>query len=598
LNEGEKAMKKASMMLFALLVITSLVLSACAAPTASAPQPTAATGGEAPAPTAASGGEAAAPTEAQPEPTAAPPTEPAAAGGTLTIAQAGEPGNLNPLIWATTSDTNVTHMIFDSVMRPDDQLNMVGGLAKEWTVSDDGLVYTFMLHDNVTWHDGQPFTANDVAFTFISLADPRYDAGAYSRVAPVKGATAFHDGEADSVEGIRVVDDTTIEFTLEEANASFLAQLFIGVVPQHILGDVSPAEWAKHPFNRAPVGTGPFKFVKAEAGQYIELAANKEYYLGAPKLDGVIVRFGDQNTMLAAFMNQEIDIVPVPVAEVANVKTLDFADVKASNDLSVFYVGFNLLNPHFKDAKVRQALAHATNKELIVTSVLGEFGYVMDDLFPKAHWSHNPDVTPYAYDLTKAQALLEEAGYAKNGQGIYTKDGQELAFTIEVPVGNKEREKTSVLIQQMWTELGVKVDVLQLDFPTLVTKLLPKDNGGAQRAVTADDYDAYILGFGVEADPDEYRPYFHTAFMPPNGYNFISYSDPAMDEMLEKQLVETDPAARQQIFFEIGKKLSDEVPWIALYGQNSVFVANTNVKGFSPDFRGVSFTAMEWSIAP
>ncbi|HZW03276.1 MAG TPA: hypothetical protein VFF68_05080, partial [Anaerolineaceae bacterium] len=124
------------------------------------------------------------------------------------------------------------------------------------------------------------------------------------------------------------------------------------------------------------------------------------------------------------------------------------------------------------------------------------------------------------------------------------------------------------------------------------------DNDGKQRAVTAEDYDAYILGFGVEADPDEYRPYFHTDFMPPNGYNFVSYSDPDMDELLEQQLVETDPDARAQIFHEIGKKLSDDVPWIALYGQNSVFVSNSRVQGFVPDFRGVSFTARLWSVAP
>lgn len=585
-------MKRASMLLFALLLVTSLVLSACAAPT---PTPASASENEVPA-TEAPEAESPSDPESEAEPEAEPEVE--SPGGTVTIAQASEPGNLNPFIWPTTSDTNVTHMIFDSVMRPDEQLNMVGGLATEWSVSDDGLVYTFKLHENVVWHDGEPFTANDVFFTFNSLADPRYDSGSYSRVAPVRGATAFHNGEADSVEGIRVVDDYTIEFTLEEANASFLAQLFIGVIPEHILGDVSPADWAKHDFNRAPIGTGPFKFVKWEPGQYIEVAANEDYFLGAPKLDGVITRFGDQNTMLAAFMNQEVDIAPVPVAEVANVETLDFAEVKASNDLSVYYVGFNTLNPHFKDIKVRQAMAHAINKDLIVTSILDEFGYVMDDLFPLAHWSHNPDVTTYPYDLAKAQSLLEEAGYVKNANDVYEKDGQPLAFTFEIPTGNKEREKTSVMLQQMWTELGVQVDILQLDFPTLVTKLLPQDNEGKQRAVTADDYDAYILGFGVEADPDEYRPYFHTDFMPPNGYNFISYSDPNMDEMLEQQLIETDPDARQEIFYQIGKQLSDEVPWIALYGQNSVFVSNTKVQGFAPDFRGVSFNARQWSITP
>jgi len=580
-------MKSIRKLVFVVVVVTMLVMAAC---TPAAPQNAPA---EQPVDSTAPSTDA---TQPAPAESAAEET-PVRSGGVVTIAQEGEPGNLNPMVWATTSDTNITHMIFDSLVRPDEQLIIEGSLAKDWTVSEDGKTYTFTLYDNVKWHDGEPFTANDVAFTFTSLADPTYDAGAYSRVEPILGAADFHNGTADSVAGIKVIDDYTIEFTLTEANASFLANMFIGVLPEHILKDVSPADWAKDDFNRAPIGTGPFKFVKWEPAQYIELAANMDYFKGAPNLDGIIYRFGDQNTMLAAFMNQEVDIVPVPVAEVENVKTLDFAEVKTSNDLSVYYIGFNLLNDHFKDVKVRQALAYAVNKELIVTSILGEYGEVCEDLFPNAHWSHNPDVTTYPYNPDQAMALLEEAGYTKNASGIYEKDGKELKFTIEVPTGKKEREKTAVMLKQMWDEIGLNVEIRQLDFPTLVTKLLPKDKEGKQRTVTAEDYDAYILGFGVEADPDEYRPYFHSAFMPPNGYNFVSYSDPDMDELLINQLLETDQEARQAIFWEIGKKLSDEQPWIPIYGQKSVFVSNVKVQGFTPDFRGVTFNAREWSIS-
>lgn len=518
------------------------------------------------------------------------------AGGTVTISQEGEPGNLNPLIWATTSDTNVSNLIFDTLVRPNDKLELEPDLAKSWTISPDGKIYTFELNDNIKWHDGVAFTAKDVAFTFNSLANPQYDAGAYSRVEPILGAKEFHEGKADSVSGIKVISDNKIEFTLVEPNASFLANLCIGIVPEHILKDVSPTEWAKHESNRKPIGTGPFKFVKWEPGQYIEVEANKDYFSGAPKLDKIVYRFGDANTMIAAFMSKEIDIVPVPVSEVESIKTLDFADVKTSNDLSVYYIGFNLRNPMFKDVKVRQAFAYAVNKELIVSSVIGEFGEVCDDLFPNAHWSHNPDVTKYPYDKNKAKQLLEEAGYKTNANGIYEKDGKELKFTLEVPTGKKEREKTAVMLKQQWEEIGIKCEIIQLDFPTLVTKLLPKSKDGKQREVTAEDFDAYILGFGIEVDPDEYRPYFNSVYMPPNGYNFCGYSNPAMDALLEKQIKQIDAKERQATFFEIGKILSDEQPWIPIYGQKSVFAANINIEGFNPDFRGVTFNAKDWSL--
>ncbi|MEO3945867.1 peptide-binding protein [Gorillibacterium sp. CAU 1737] len=569
-------MKKGSAVLTFLLGI-SLTLTACSTnSSSSSPSPSAA------APTASTGAT----------------TTPAARnGGTVTVAQASEPGNLNPLIYATTSDTNVTHMIFDSLVKPDESLQMVGGLAKSWEVSDDGLTYTFHLQEGVKWHDGQPFSAKDVAFTFTAMADSRYDGGAYSRVQPVAGAEDFHDGKADSVSGIKVADDNTITFTLAKPNASFLANLFIGILPEHVLKDVSPADWAKDASNRSPIGTGPFKFVKWETGQYIEVAANPDYFGGAPKLDKVVTRFGDANTMLAAFMNKEIDIVPIAGDQVENVKTLDFADVKAANDLSVYYVGFNLLNPFFSDLKVRQALAYGTDKTLIVSSVIGEYGEVSDDLFPNAHWSHNPDVTKYPYDKEKAKQLLEEAGFKLNSKGFYEKDGKELKFSLNVPTGKPEREKTSVLLKQQWAEIGVNVEIISLDFSTLVTKLLPAGSDGKKRAVTASDYDAYILGFGVEADPDEYRSYFGSKFMPPNGYNFVSYSNPKIDELFDKELAETDPQKRTATFHEIGKTLSDDVPWIPIYGQKTVFAAGKKVQGFNPDFRGVSFNAKDWSLS-
>jgi len=574
---GVERMKKSVKGILALLLVLCLGLSGCA-----------------------NGGTEQAAAETQ-EPAASNETaEPAASeptyGGVLTIAGESEPGNLNTIIWPTTSDTNVTHMIYNCLLVPDKNLEMVGDLADSWTVSDDGKTYTIKLKEGITWHDGVPFTAEDVAFTFTAMADPSYDAGSTSRVMPVVGAEEFRNGTADSIEGIQVLDDLTISFTTKEPYAPFLASLYIGILPKHILEDVSPADWAKHESNRAPIGTGPFKFVKWEAGQYIELEANQDYFDGAPKLDGIIYRFGDANTMLAAFMNQEVDIAPIPIAEVEMIDTLDFAEIKLQNTLSVYYVGFNLRNEFFDEVEVRQALAHAVNKQLIVQSVLGQYGAVEDDIFPSAHWSHSPNLTKYEYDPNKAMTMLENAGFVKNANGYYERDGKELTFTLEVPTGKKEREQTAVLLKQDWEAIGVKCELQQLDFPTLVTKLLPKTKDGKQRAVEASDFDSFILGFGVEADPDEYRPYFHTDFMPPNGYNFCGYSTPEMDEMLTEQYTEVDPEARKQMFWKIGEELANAEPWIPIYSQSSAFVSNVKVKNFDPDFRGVTFNAEDWYI--
>ncbi|WOV88071.1 peptide-binding protein [Sporosarcina oncorhynchi] len=517
-------------------------------------------------------------------------------GGSLTIAFNSEPGNLNPMIYATSSDTNVTHMIFDSLVIPDEELKMIGSLAESWIVSDDNKEYTFKLKEGVKWHDGEPFTAEDVAFTFTALAHPDYDGGAYWRVDPLVGAEAYKNGEADSIDGIEVVDETTIKFTTNDPFAPFLSGLFIGLLPKHILEDVSPGEWAKHESNRAPIGTGPFKFKKWETGQYIELEKNEEYFQGAPKLDKVFARFGDANTMLASFISKDVDITSVPVAETPSVSSLDYGELVTQNQLSVYYVGFNSKADHFGDKRVRQALAHAVDKQNIVTSILGEYGEVSEDVFPSSHWSHNPDVPVYGYDKAKAESLLEEAGYEKNSKGIFEKDGKPLTFTFEVPTGTKEREQSAVLLKQMWEQVGVIAEIRSLDFPTLVTKLLPKNEDGGQREVKSDDYSAYILGFGIEADPDEYRSYFGSAYQPPNGYNFVGYSDANVDELLEKQAREIDFEQRKQYIWEVGHKLAEDEIWIPLYEQNAPFVTNTRVQGFEPDFRGVTFNAKNWSV--
>ncbi|NNF98522.1 MAG: hypothetical protein HKM93_04030 [Desulfobacteraceae bacterium] len=521
----------------------------------------------------------------------------AAQKGTIIIAQAEDPGNLIPVIWRTEYDQNIEDMLYNSLVVPDKELKMVGQLAKSWDISADGRTYTFHLHKNVKWHDGAPFTARDVAFTFKSMAHPKYDMGATGRVKPIVGFADYREGKSDDFKGIKVVDDYTVQFTTDEVYAPFLASLSMGIIPEHLLKDKDPSEWAKLPLNRAPIGTGPFKFVQWKTGQYIEVAANKDYFRGAPKVDRIITRFGDVNTMLAAFISKEVDITLAPISEVASVKHVPHASIKLAAELNFYYVGLNMRNEHFKNQIVRHALAYAINKEEIVSSIIGEYGGVAHDVFPNAHWSHNPNVTKFNYNLEKAQQLLTEAGYTKNAAGKFEKDGKPLSFVFSVPIGKKEREKTAVLLKQYWDALGVDCEIRMLDFPTLISKLVPKDKAGKQRPVTADDFEAFILGYGVETDPGvDYMSYYHSKTMPPNGYNFCGFVDPKLDKLFDDQFKMTDFNQRKAAFWKIGKRLSDAQVWIPIYSQNKPYVANKRVSGFNPDFRGVTFNCEEWGL--
>lgn len=511
------------------------------------------------------------------------------------IGQSSEVANLNPMIQPRTPDSNVQCLIFDYLVIPDENLNYVGDLAKDWDISDDGTVYTFHLQEGVKWHDGEDFNADDVVFTLTSLASPEYTGGNEGRVMSIKGAAEYQEGTADSVEGIKKIDDYTVEITLTSPNAAFLSNMYVSMLPEHILAEESPADWGNDDFNRAPIGTGKYKFVEWKAGQYISLERNDDYFGTMPSIENVMVQFGADTTLVAALLNGEIDVLyNLPSTEIENVEAVDGVSVYNYEMMSVYYIGLNQLVPALSDLRVRQALAYALDKQTIVDTVYGETATVADDIFPDNHWSHNPDVTKYEYNPEKAKSLLEEAGYTMNDStGYYEKDGQILHLTYDMSTSTDGRQ-VAALIQQYWKAIGVEMEVIEQDFATLAySKLLPNN---ATEETTADSFQCYTLGFGVEADPEEYNAYLSTS-TGAGSWNFIHYSNPEVDELFKQQLLETDPDARADCFHQIAKIISDDVPWIPMYNKATSAGLSDRVQNFTADFRGVNFQIEKWTLA-
>ena len=516
-------------------------------------------------------------------------------GSSIIIGQSSEVANLNPMIQPRTPDSNVQCLIFDYLVIPDENLNYVGDLAESWDISDDGTVYTFHLQEGVKWHDGEDFNADDVVFTLTALASPEYTGGNEGRVMSIVGASEYQAGTADSVEGIKKIDDYTVEITLASPNAAFLSNMYVAMLPEHILGEESPADWGNDDFNRAPIGTGKYKFVEWEAGQYISLERNDEYFGTMPSIENVVVQFGADTTLVAALLNGEIDVLyNLPATEIENVEAVDGVGVYNYEMMSVYYIGLNQLDPDLSDLRVRQALAYALDKQTIVDTVYGETATVANDIFPDNHWSHNPDVTVYEYNPEKAMALLEEAGYTMNAStGYYEKDGETLHLTYDMSTSTDGRQ-VAALIQQYWKAIGVEMEVIEQDFATLAySKLLPNN---ATEETTAESFQCYTLGFGVEADPEEYNAYLSTS-TGAGSWNFIHYSNPQVDELFQQQLLETDPDARADCFHQIAQIISDDVPWIPLYNKATSAGLSDRVQNFTADFRGINFQIEKWTLA-
>lgn len=519
----------------------------------------------------------------------------AASDSSIIIGQSSEVANLNPMIQPRTPDSNVQTLIFDYLVIPDENLNYVGDLAKSWDISEDGTVYTFHLNEGVKWHDGEDFTADDVVFTLTALASPTYTGGNEGRVMSIQGASEYQAGEADSVSGIQKLDDYTVQITLTAPNAAFLSNMYVAILPEHILGNEDPGQWGNDDFNRAPIGTGKYKFVEWQPGQYISLERNEDYFGTKPSIQNVVVQFGADTTLVAALLNGEIDVLyNLPSSEIENVNAVNGVSVYNYEMLSVYYIGLNMLDPALSDLRVRQALAYALDKQTIVSTVYGDTATVADDVFPDNHWSHNPDVTVYNYDPEKAKSLLEEAGYTMNdATGIYEKDGKPLHLTYDMSTSTDGRQ-VAALIQQYWKAVGVDMEVIEQDFATLAySKLLP-DNGTSE--TTADSFQCYTLGFGVEADPEEYNAYLSTS-TGAGSWNFIHYSNPEVDQLFQQQLLETDPDKRADCFHQIAKILSDDEPWIPLYNKATSVGLSDRVQNFTADYRGINFQIEKWTLA-
>lgn len=514
----------------------------------------------------------------------------------IILAQTSEVANLNPMIQPRTPDSNVQCLIFSFLVMPDENLNYVGDLAESWDITNEGTVYTFKLRNDIKWHDGEAFNADDVIFTLTALAHPNYHGGNDGRVMSIVGASEYQAGTADSVSGLKKIDDYTVEITLAQPNAAFMANMYTAMLPEHILGEVDPGEWGNHDFNRAPVGNGKYKFVEWKPGQYITLERNEEYYGTKPAIKNVTVQFGADTTLVAALMNGEVDVLyNLPASEIENVEAMPNSSVYAYEQMTVSYIGLNQLVPALSDRNVREALAHAIDKQTLVDTCFGEgLAFVCEDVFPSNHWSHSENVTVYEYNPELSKKLLEESGYTMGSNGYYEKDGQVLHLTFDMASSSADSKAMAALLQQFFKAVGVSMEVIEQDFSTLAfTKLLP---GNATEETTAEDFQMYTLGFGVEADPEEYNDYFSTS-TGAGSWNFIHYSNAKVDELFDAQLLMSDPAERTAAFNEIAELISQDIPWIPLFNKAGVTGLSSKVQNYSADFRGAFFQIEKWNVA-
>ena len=540
------------------LVMLAALLAACggAAPAAPAAMPT-----------ATRAAELVAPQLATPEPEEAEEAGEIVEGGQVNIAMWSPPNGFNPLNADSSYGQFVIDILFNSLTRFNDDVQFAPLLADRWEINEDNTEFTFYLNADAKWHDGTPVTAADVEYTVWAISHPEIVTNRGANISFLKGLEGSKRPEGvETVEGVEVIDDHTIKFTAKNPidPLALLEQLGnqVWIFPKHVMEDVAPADFDKHEFWLNPtVASGPFKFVRYETDQFIELERNDDYYRGKPHLDKVIVSIVTPATMVAQLEKGEVDlsaaggIGDIPLDDWERVQALPNVTATSYQDNGYQYALINMApGSVWGDKRLRQALTYGINRQLIVDSLLKGEGVVSQGPIVPVTYYYNPEVEGlFPYDPDEAKELLAEAGWDPNYE-----------MTIIVPIGNVVRELSADIIQANLAEIGIKVGIEKMDFPTLIQR--SKDG----------EFDLALIGWGGLLDPDV-RSQFQTG----GQYNYGTISIPELDELLEEGANTADTEARKAIYDEFQMVFIEEMPIVPLYWPLRLAAINNRVQNAS-----------------
>lgn len=494
---------------------------------------------------------------------------------TLRVGWTSEPDSLSPFISNRVSTFELHLLFYDSLVTFDNDLKPVGRLAESWKVSDDNLTWTFNLQKDVKWHDGEPFTSQDVKYSYETFLEANM--GMYSDF--LKGITS-----------IETPDDHTVVIKTEKPKANML-YVTAPILPKHIWEKVKSDELETWP-NEKPIGTGAFKFVEWKKGEFVKLEANKEYFGGAPKVGELIFPlYANNDTMVQSLKIAEIDAAININSN--QVKLLESEkDFKVlSNPTNAFTnLGINTWedkaskgNPLLLNNAIKHAMSYAIDKQKIIDVAFSGQGKPGSTIVPSflTDW-HNElsDEQNRSYDPDKAKATLDEAGFTdQNGDGVREdKDGKPLEFRLYLRSNSPEEVKAGQILHVMLKDVGINTKVETIDDGVLGDRIY--DNG---------DYDLFIWGWSTDIDPTTILSIVSTDQI--GNLSETYYSNPKYDELLAEQEVTVDFKERQKIVYEMQNILAEDLPYIILMEENAMQAVRTDKwKGWTP-VQGAFFMA-------
>ena len=498
-------------------------------------------------------------------------------GDTFIEATIGDIAGLIPNITSDGASHDVGNMIYDGLVKADKDLNYVGAMAESWEFSPDCLELTWKLKRDIKWHDGHPFTAEDVLFTYQAMINP-------------KTPTAYKE-DFLAVKSAVVIDPYTFRVRYERPLAKAVQSWAMWMLPKHLLEKyVADGKLKESPENSRPVGTGPYRFQEWKSGEKVVLVSNNEYYDGRPYLGRVVYRvIPNQGTIFLELKAKGVDLASLTAIQYAR-QTEYPAFRKAFRKYrypssAYTYFGFNLKDPRFADRRVRQAFAHAIDKQELMEGVLMGLAREATGPIRPGTWAYTNKVARYDYSPGKAKALLAEAGWKDNGDGVLRdKDGKAFSFTIRTNQGNEERKKVAEILQQRLAAIGVKTEIQVIEWASFIKEFIKKKR-----------FEAVVLGWGVGTDPDQYGVW-HSSQMGPDQLNQISYANPEVDRLLEEGRASCHQQERIKYYHRFQEVLAEDQPIVFLYFRDALPVVSSRVQGIQPAPSGIFYNFIQWYV--
>ena len=508
-------------------------------------------------------------------------------GGTATIGAYGDLQSMNALVSGDANSNLIQRdLLFMPLVKYDAKLNPVPWLAERWDttrVKPDTLELTFHLRHDVRWHDGQPVTARDVEFTFLRAKDP---ATAYPN------ASNFDYYAPKPV----VADSYTISFRFRP-HSEFLDSWYnLAPMPEHVLGRVPPDQLATHPFGtQSPVGNGPYRFVRHEAGHEWVFDANPSFPKalgGRPYLDRIVYRFvPEQTTLLTEILTGQIDLyLNANPAQAERIRASDRSRLDESPGRQYVWIAWNGKEPMFADARVRRALTMGIDRRQIVEALLHGYGEVGRSTVTPAHWSYDTtDAKTYLpYDTAAAKRLLDEAGWRdRDGDGV-REDGQgrPFRFVLKTNDGNQVRKDVTEMVQAQLGRIGVRVEPRLVEWNTLVAQMTSPER----------QFDA-VVGSWVDSFRKDDSDNFLCRYRG-RPFQIVTFCDPAIDRMIDTLAVITDRRQAAPIWRDYQHAVVDAAPYTVLYYPRRLTGINKRLHGVEMDVRGEFNTVSRWWIDP